>query len=80
MCLIVEVRVNGQLVDCAWDVDELSKAIGCEAGQLFDEDGAPYEPGFCLCGFDINRAASDFGYTIDWEPEFGQVGLRKEAA
>lgn len=80
MCLIVEVGVIGELFDCAWDVDELSTAIGCEVGQLFDEEGTPYESGSCLCGLDINRAAADFGYTIDWNPEFGQVGLRKEAS
>lgn len=79
MCLIVEVRVDGESVDCAFDVNELADAIGCNPGQLFDKEGSPYAPGDCLCYFDINRAATDFGYTVDWETDQGDVCLRKEA-
>lgn len=78
MCQIIEVRIYGEYKGSAWDVDELAEILSCKVGELFDEDGQPYDEGSCLCNFDIARAAYDFGYSINWNPEFGQVGLFKD--
>lgn len=77
MCLWLTVTVNGECIDCATDTDELAAAIGCAVSDLVSESVFAMEGQQCLCDLDIEKTAVKFGFSVNWNPEFGQAEIFK---